>query len=122
MISAVFHNRLRRGMPLQSDPTAVYDIEGHSGPVTRADLERPTAHNTYRIAGLPPGPITNPGRASLEAAVHPAPGAASLYFVARNDRTHEFSDSLEAHNRAVDRLRRAAQAAHVSSPPPPASR
>ncbi|HZR83844.1 MAG TPA: endolytic transglycosylase MltG [Candidatus Binatia bacterium] len=112
MISAVFHNRLRLGMPLQSDPTAVYGVEGHAGPVTHADLERDTPHNTYRIAGLPPGPIASPGRASLEAAVHPAPGMRALYFVARRDRTHEFSDTLAEHQRAVQRWLR--------SPAPPA--
>jgi UPF0755 protein len=120
-ISAVFHNRLRRGMPLQSDPTAVYAVEGHVGPVTPADLERPTSHNTYRIVGLPPGPIANPGRASLDAAVHPAPGVSALYFVARHDRTHEFNDTLEGHNRAIYRLRREARAAAAAPPSPEAS-
>lgn len=107
IISAVFHNRLRRGMPLQSDPTAVYGVDGHHGAVTHDDVARPTSHNTYRILGLPPGPIANPGRASLDAAVHPAPGVSALYFVARNDRTHEFSDTLAAHEKAIARWRRA---------------
>jgi peptidoglycan lytic transglycosylase G len=118
-ISAVFHNRLRRGMPLQSDPTAVYGVDGHRGPVTRADLARSTSHNTYLLPGLPPGPITNPGRASLEAAVHPARGVTALYFVARNDRTHEFSETLAEHNRAIERHRRASPEAEAATPPSP---
>jgi UPF0755 protein len=106
LISAVFHNRLKRGMRLQSDPTAVYGLD-HAGPVRRADLERPSPYNTYRIEGLPPGPISNPGRASLEAAVHPAPGVQAMYFVSRNDRTHEFNQTLSDHERAVSRYQRA---------------
>lgn len=106
MISAVFHNRLKRGMPLQSDPTVLYGVEGSDGRIRSADLARATPYNTYVIRGLPPGPIANPGRASLEAAVRPAPGVTALYFVARNDRTHEFNDTLAAHNRAVNRWQR----------------
>lgn len=111
IISAVFHNRLARGMRLQSDPTAVYDLPDHRGPVRRRDLERPSPYNTYRIRGLPPGPIANPGRASLEAAIHPAPGVDALYFVARDDRTHEFTRSLREHRRAIRRRRRRRRAA-----------
>ena len=106
LISAVFHNRLARGMRLQSDPTAVYGLD-HTGPVRKADLERPSPYNTYQIQGLPPGPIANPGRASLEAAIRPAPGVHALYFVSRNDRTHEFNESLADHERAVSRYLRA---------------
>ncbi len=106
VISAVFHNRLRLGMPLQSDPTAVYGVEGHRGRIRRQDIERPTSHNTYLLPGLPPGPIANPGRASLEAAVRPARGVSALYFVARNDRTHEFSATIAEHRRAVGRYQR----------------
>lgn len=109
LISAVFRNRLAIGMPLQSDPTARYGV-ADSGPITRADLRRVTPYNTYVIRGLPPGPISNPGRASLIAAVRPAPDSGVLYFVARGDRTHEFSNSLEAHQRAVRRWRGAARA------------
>ena len=105
-ISAVFHNRLKRGMPLQSDPTVLYGVEGSDGRIRSADLVRATPYNTYVIPGLPPGPIANPGRASLEAAVRPADGVTALYFVARNDRTHEFNDTLAAHNRAVNRWQR----------------
>lgn len=110
MISAVFHNRLARGMKLQSDPTAIYDLPGRTGTVRAEDLERKSPYNTYWIAGLPPGPISNPGRASLEAAVHPAPGIQALYFVSRNDRTHEFNEDFREHQRAIGRLRKAARA------------
>jgi UPF0755 protein len=105
-ISAVFHNRLKRGMPLQSDPTVLYGVASSDGRIRSADLTRATPYNTYVIPGLPPGPIANPGRASLEAAVRPASGVTALYFVARNDRTHEFNDSLADHNRAVNRYQR----------------
>ena len=104
LISAVFHNRLRIGMPLQSDPTTVYGRDV-PGPPTAADLAVDSPYNTYRHAGLPPGPICNPGRAALEAAVAPA-NVPYLYFVARNDGTHEFSRTLEEHNRAVARFQR----------------
>jgi UPF0755 protein len=106
-ISAVFHNRLKRGMPLQSDPTVLYGVSGGDGRIRSADLVRATPYNTYVIAGLPPGPIANPGLASIRAAVQPAPGFGALYFVARNDRTHEFNDNLAAHQRAVNRYQRA---------------
>jgi UPF0755 protein len=105
-ISAVFHNRLKRRMPLQADPTVLYGVEGSDGRIRSADLARATPYNTYVIPGLPPGPIANPGRASLAAAVRPAPGVTALYFVARNDRTHEFNDTLADHNRAVNRYQR----------------
>ncbi|MBY0279247.1 endolytic transglycosylase MltG [Candidatus Binatia bacterium] len=114
-ISAVFHNRLKRGMPLQSDPTVLYGVNGSDGRIRSADLVRATPYNTYVIPGLPPGPIANPGRASIEAAVRPADGVSALYFVARNDRTHEFNDTLAAHNRAVNRWQRGGVAA---TPPP----
>ncbi|MFN8640304.1 MAG: endolytic transglycosylase MltG [Candidatus Binatia bacterium] len=100
LISGVFHNRLRLGMPLQSDPTVLYGRGGGRGALSRADLASAQPYNTYVHRGLPPGPIANPGRAALEAAVAPAPTAA-LYFVSRNDGSHAFSETLEAHNRAV---------------------
>jgi UPF0755 protein len=100
LISGVFHNRLRLGMPLQSDPTVLYGRGDLHAPITRGDLADPRAYNTYVHRGLPPGPIANPGRAALEAAIEPA-ATAALYFVSRNDGSHEFSDTLEAHNRAV---------------------
>jgi UPF0755 protein len=102
LISSVFHNRLRIGMPLQSDPTAVYGVRAFAGKVTRADIERPSAYNTYLIKGLPPGPIGNPGADALEAALHPSV-TQYLYFVARQDGTHQFSRTLEEHNQAVRR-------------------
>lgn len=105
LVAAVFLNRLRRGMPLQSDPTVLYGRVGGDRTITRADLRRPTPHNTYTIRGLPPSPISNPGLAALEAAVEPAP-VDYLYFVARGDGSHEFSSSLEGHNAAVARYQR----------------
>jgi UPF0755 protein len=102
LIASVFHNRLRIGMPLQSDPTAVYGVRAFAGKVTRADIERRSPYNTYLIQGLPPGPIGNPGSDALAAALHPA-ATQYLYFVARQDGTHQFSRTLEEHNRAVRR-------------------
>lgn len=103
LISGVFHNRLRLGMPLQSDPTVLYGRGSGRAPLTRADLTNTQPYNTYVHRGLPPGPIANPGRAALEAAVAPAPTAA-LYFVSRNDGSHAFSETLDEHNRAVRRF------------------
>lgn len=105
MISGVFHNRLRRGMRLQSDPTVIYGVTPFDGNLTRAHLETDTPYNTYTRAGLPPGPIANPGLASIDAALHPADTEA-LYFVSRNDGSHQFSASVEEHNRAVDQYQR----------------
>lgn len=100
LVSAVFHNRLQRQMPLQSDPTVIYGLKGFSGNLTRKNLQEPTPYNTYRIAGLPPGPICNPGLSSIRAALQPAE-VAYLYFVSKNDGTHLFSETIEAHNQAV---------------------
>lgn len=105
LISSVFHNRLRIGMPLQSDPTAVYGVRAFSGKVTREDIERKSPYNTYLIKGLPPGPIGNPGLDALQAALNPGE-TPYLYFVARQDGTHQFSRTLEEHNRAVVRYLR----------------
>jgi len=105
LISAVFHNRLTKGMKLQSDPTALYNLEQkgkHVKTVLRRHLKSDTPHNTYRINGLPPGPIANPGIDSLRAALYPAK-VDYLYFVAKNDGSHDFSANLAAHNRAVSK-------------------
>ncbi len=100
LISAVFHNRLKLHMPLQSDPTVIYGIKDFNGNLTRKNLHDASPYNTYRIAALPPGPICNPSLSSLRAALQPA-DAPFLYFVSKNDGTHLFSEKLEAHNRAV---------------------
>jgi UPF0755 protein len=105
VISAVFHNRLRVRMPLQSDPTVIYPIKNFDGNLRKVDLIRDNPYNTYRRRGLPPGPIANPGREALEAALYPAP-VDHLFFVARNDGTHQFSRTLRDHNRAVNQFQR----------------
>lgn len=103
MISAVFHNRLQRGIPLQADPTVIYGIDDFDGNLTRTHLKTPTPYNTYQKRGLPPGPIASPGRLALQAAANPA-ASKMLYFVSRGDGTHQFSATLEEHNRAVRRF------------------
>ena len=100
LISAVFYNRMQRHMPLQSDPTVIYGLKGFNGNLTKKDLNDANLYNTYRISGLPPGPICNPGLSSIKAALRPA-DVPFLYFVSKNDGTHVFSESLEAHNQAV---------------------
>jgi UPF0755 protein len=103
IVSAVFRNRLKIGMGLQTDPTVVYALQKagrYDGNIRRVDLEIDSPYNTYRHAGLPPGPIAAPGRASLEAALRPA-DVEYLYFVSRNDGSHVFSRTLDEHNRNV---------------------
>jgi UPF0755 protein len=100
LISAVLHNRLKKKIPLQSDPTVIYGIKNFNGNLTKEDLLRRTPYNTYLMVGLPPTPICNPGKDSLLAAVHPAP-VPYLYFVSKNDGSHYFSSDIEEHNRAV---------------------
>ena len=99
-VSAVFHNRLKKRMRLQSDPTAVYDLKSITRVIKRKHLQKNTPYNTYVISGLPPGPIANPAIDSLQAALYPA-SVNYLYFVSNNDGSHNFSSSLSAHNRAV---------------------
>jgi UPF0755 protein len=108
LIAAVFLNRLRIGMPLQSDPTVIYSLPSFDGNIRKQDLSVDSPFNTYRHRGLPPGPIASPGRAAIEAVLRPA-AVDYLYFVARGDGTHQFSKTLAEHNRAVSRyqLRRA---------------
>lgn len=100
VIASVFHNRLQKGMPLQSDPTAVYGLRAFSGKVSGSDVRRDSPYNTYLIKGLPPGPIGNPGSEAIAAVLKPA-ATGYYYFVAKNDGTHHFSASLDEHNRAV---------------------
>ena len=103
VVAAVYANRLKIGMGMQCDPTVIYALERagrYTGNLTREDLKFDSPYNTYRYAGLPPGPIASPGRASLEAAANPA-AVPYLYFVSRNDGSHVFSTTLDEHNRNV---------------------
>lgn len=104
-IASVFAKRLRKGMRLQSDPTVMYTIDDFSGTITKSDLRRKTAYNTYVVHGLPAGPICSPGRAALAAVLNPA-DEQYLYFVSKNDGTHHFSKTLREHNRAVQKYQR----------------
>ena len=105
MIARVFLNRLDRNMRLQADPTVRYATDKLEGPLLRSDLNSPSPYNTYKIKGLPPGPICNPGRAAILAVIHPA-DVEYLYFVSKNDSTHHFSKTLQEHNRAVNRYQK----------------
>jgi UPF0755 protein len=107
-VAAVFYNRLKKGMRLQSDPTIIYGIVGGQGAlgrgITKADIDAKSPYNTYQINGLPPGPICNPGKSALMAALHPAK-TADLYFVADGSGGHTFSETLKDHNSAVQKWR-----------------
>ncbi|QGZ31926.1 endolytic transglycosylase MltG [Stutzerimonas stutzeri] len=117
-IAGVFVRRLERGMLLQTDPTVIYGMgEQYRGRITRNDLRTPTPYNTYTNSGLPPTPIAMVGREAIHAALHPVDGK-SLYFVARGDGSHVFSDSLSEHNRAVREYQLKRRADYRSSPPP----
>jgi len=100
LISSVFHNRLKKNMRLESDPTVIYGIKTFDGNIKRKHLKMMTPYNTYQIKGLPFGPIANPGALSLKAALYPAQ-TEYLFFVAKKDTTHQFSKTIQAHNRAV---------------------
>ena len=103
LVAAVYRNRMRIRMGMQADPTVIYALQKagqYDGNLSREDLQFDSPYNTYRYAGLPPGPIASAGRASLEAAVKPA-AVDYLYFVSRNDGTHVFAATLTEHNRNV---------------------
>jgi UPF0755 protein len=107
-VAAVFVNRLKQKMRLQSDPTIIYGLVGGKGtlgrPIMKSEIDQPTAYNTYQIEGLPPGPIANPGRATLEAAANPV-RTRELYFVADGTGGHAFAETYEQHQKNVARLR-----------------
>jgi UPF0755 protein len=130
-VAAVFANRLKQKMRLQSDPTIIYGLVGGKGslgrPITKSEITQPTPYNTYTIDGLPPGPIANPGRASIEAAANPA-RTKELYFVADGTGGHAFSETLDQHQKNVAKLRALEAgesaapeeaAAPAEAPPPP---
>jgi UPF0755 protein len=133
-VAAVFVNRLKQKMRLQSDPTIIYGLVGGKAtlgrPIMKSEIEQPTPYNTYQIDGLPPGPIANPGRASLEAAANPA-RTRELYFVADGTGGHAFAETYEQHQKNVARLRAMeagdqkdqapADAQPAASPPPAAA-
>jgi UPF0755 protein len=103
LIAGVFVRRLKFHMRLQTDPAVIYGMgDNYAGNIRKVDLEADTPYNTYTRDGLPPTPIASPGAPAQEAALHPAPGDA-LYFVARGDGSHEFSATLDEHNRAVQK-------------------
>lgn len=105
LVSGVFHNRLRKNIPLQSDPTVIYALKDFDGNIRKADLLRESPYNTYLVVGLPPGPIANPGEEAIRAALFPTP-TDFVYFVSRNDGSHEFSSTLAEHNQAVEKFQR----------------
>jgi UPF0755 protein len=104
-ISAVFHNRLKKHIPLQSDPTVIYGLTSFDGNIRKKDLSSPSLYNTYKFTGLPPGPIANPGIEAIKATLYPSASRA-LYFVSRNDGTHHFSTTLAEHNQAVEKYQK----------------
>ena len=107
LVSSVFHNRMNKGMKLQTDPTILYGLSLLQNKlvmsITKADITRPTTYNTYVIKGLPPGPISNPGREALEASFQPKK-TNYLFFVSRNDGTTVFSEAYKDHNQAVQKF------------------
>lgn len=105
LVSAVFHNRVRKGMSFDCDPTVIYGTKGFGAPIRKIDLVTPTPYNTYASKGYPKGPICSPGKISIMAALNPAP-VDYLYFVSRNDGTHVFSRDMAEHNRYVNMYQR----------------
>lgn len=105
-VAAVYHNRLRKGWKLEADPTVAFALRKEGERLTFADLEVDSPYNTYRNAGLPPGPINSPGRASILATLHPEPGFDAMYFVADGTGRHRFSRTWEEHRAAVQEYRR----------------
>jgi len=124
-IAAVFYNRLKRGMMLQSDPTVTYALGIYRNRVFYSDLNVKSPYNTYRNKGLPPGPICSPGRAAFHAVLFPLPDSTELYFVARGDGTHIFSKTWEQHLAAIAHVRAVAKTESAAAvfagplPPPP---
>lgn len=108
LISAVYHNRLKKHMRLQADPTSIYGIKSSKDKITKEDLLRKTPYNTYQIKGLPPGPIASPGLKSIMAALYPA-DVPYIFFVSLDNRAHQFSTTIEDHNRAVKLYRQKQQ-------------
>ena len=119
-VAAVFINRLQHKMKLQSDPTIIYGLTGGKGglgrPLLKSEIEQPTPYNTYSVDGLPPGPIANPGRASLEAVANPA-RTKDLYFVADGAGGHVFSDNYAQHMKNVAKLREIERAKAAEAAP-----
>ena len=119
-VAAVFLNRLQRRMPLQTDPTVIYALRKvgtWDGNIRKGDLDVDSPYNTYRFPGLPPGPIASPGRASLQAALHPTESR-ELYFVSKNDGSHQFSETLAEHERWVNLYQRHRGAVAQTAPSP----
>jgi UPF0755 protein len=120
-VAAVFSNRLKLNMKLQSDPTIIYGLVGGKGtlgrPIMKSEIEQATPYNTYAIVGLPPGPIANPGRAALEATANPA-RTKELYFVADGTGAHAFAENLQQHQQNVAKLRQFEQQVRANTAPP----
>jgi UPF0755 protein len=106
MISSVFHNRLKKRMRLQTDPSVIYALANFDGNIRKKDLSIDSPYNTYLYSGLPPGPICNPGEAAIQATLNPDSTCKAIYFVARGNGSHIFSLNLRDHLAAVRKVRR----------------